>query len=608
VSNIFLSLLVTYCTFNIKYNNREMKKLFIAIFSIALLGSCGGGSNEEQTPKTVRKAEGFYKEGDKKYKIHYGGIFRMNEVADFKNLHPHAMVDVVSTHIGTQIFQGLFKLNQKTLEPELCLAKSYDVNDDATVWTFELQEGVKFHDDACFEGGKGRTVDANDVKYCFDKLCEAYPDNKLYSMFKDRVEGANEYYESTKNGDPLAGGVSGIRVIDNNKIEIKLVQPFSSFDKVLSYNCGFIFPKEALEKYGSDIRVHPVGTGPFMVDKIKEGVQVRLVRNENYWESDEHGNQLPYLDVVKVTFTKDKKTELSNFKRGNLDMVYQLPVDELSEVMVDLEEAMNGGNQDFQYQQKDGLATQFYSFLTIDPIFKDVNVRKAFNYAIDRETIVKYTLQGEGDAAVHGIVPNFPGYNNETIDGFTFNPSLAKKHISEAGYPGGKGFPELTLYINESGSKNTILAENIQKMLQENIGVKIKIEPLQFPVLIERFTNGQIPFWRMAWVADYPDPENFLKLFYGKSVPAPNQTSYPNVARYQNEEFDVRFEKALASTDKDLKDQLYHECDSILIADAAYMPIYYDEYIRLLQLNVRSFPQNAMEYRDLTRVFFSKDE
>lgn len=586
-----------------------MKKLTIALVSIALFSSCGGGGNDKPEQQNIRKAEGYYKEGDKKYKINYGGIFRMNEVSDFKSLHPHAMVDVVSSHIGNQIFQGLFKLNQKTLATEPCLAKSYEVNDDATVWTFKLHDNVFFHDDPCFEGGKGRKITANDFKYCFDKLCEAYPDNKLFSMFKDRVEGASEYYESTKNGDPLAGGVSGVRVIDDYTLEINLTQPFSSFDQVLSYNCGYIFPKEAFDKYGSDLRVHPIGTGPFKVDKIKEGVQVRLVRNDNYWETDEHGNQLPYLDVIKITFTKDKKTELSNFKRGNLDMVYQLPVDELSEVMVDLEEAMNGGNQDFQYQQKDGLATQFYCFLDIDPIFKDVNVRKAFNYAIDRETLVKYTLQGEGDPAIHGIVPNFHGYNNETIDGFEFNPDLAKKYMNQAGYPGGEGFPELTLFINESGSKNTSLAENIQKMLSDNIGVTVKVEPLQFPVLIERFTNGQIPFWRMAWVADYPDPENFLKLFYGKTVPEENdQPSYPNVARYKNPEFDSRFEKALSSTDKEMKDRLYHECDSILIADAAFMPIYYDEYIRLLQLNVRAFPQNAMEYRDLTRVFFSDNE
>ena len=249
------------------------------------MSSCGPTEEtKEGTSIGLTEAKGHYLEGDKKYKIWYGGIFRINEVENFKNLYPHSLTDAISSHIGSQIYQGLFRLNQKTLKVEKCLAEDYTVNEDATVWTMTLRDGVYFHDDACFDGGKGRKVTVDDFKYCFDKLCESYPDNKLYELFQDRVVGAKEYFESTQSGSPLEGGVSGVKIIGNS-IEITLNSPFSAFDKVLSHSACWVFPREAWDKYGSDMRSKCVGSGPFKVDVIKEGVQVRLVRNDNYWES-----------------------------------------------------------------------------------------------------------------------------------------------------------------------------------------------------------------------------------------------------------------------------------------------------------------------------------
>jgi peptide/nickel transport system substrate-binding protein len=315
------------------------------------------------------------------------------------------------------------------------------------------------------------------------------------------------------------------------------------------------------------------------------------------------------MNIIKTTFTQDKKTELSSFQSGKLDMIWKLPVEEMSAVLGTLKEAQNGENTEFQYQQKRGMSTQFYCFLHTSELFSDVRVRKAFNLAINREDLVKYTLQGEGEPGIHGLIPDFGAYDNKTIKGFNFDPELARELMAESGHTDGKGLENITLYINEGGSTNILLAEAIQNQLKENIGVKINIEPLQLPVHIQKFQTGQEDFWRIAWVADYPDPENFLKLFYGKNVPSdPTAESFPNSTRYQNPQFDEMFEKALAEVNTDTRDQLFHSCDSLLIADAAFMPIYYDEYIRLLKLNVRAFPQNAMEYRDLSRVFFSRDE
>lgn len=579
----------------------RLTKLFFLSMLATFMLSCGGGSSDGEHQEVLKEAEGYYKEGDKKYKIYYGGIFRINEVENFKNLFPHSIIDAVSARIATQIYQGLYKFDQKTLEPINCLAASEEVSDDAKVWTFHIQKGVFFQDDECFSGGKGREMTAKDVKYCFDMLCSNCPSNTTYELFTSRIVGARDYY------DGKASEVSGIKLVDDYTIEITLMNSFSGFKSLLAHNACVIFPKEAVDKYTVDgLAKKAVGTGPFMVDEINDN-QVRLTRNPNYWEKDEHGNQLPYLDIVKVTFTKDKKSELSNFRKKNLDMIWKLPVDEMESVLASLEEAQQGGNPEFRYQQINGLNIQYYAFNATSPMFKDKKVRMAFNLAVDREALIKYTLKGENDPAEHGLVPKFGKYDNSNVPGFVFNPDEAKKLMAEAGYPNGKGFPELKLYINEGGSINTIVATALQNQLKENIGVDIIIEPLQFDVLIERFAKGETDFTRTAWIADFPDASNFLWIFYGKNVPDdPNARSIPNFSRYKNPVFDELLEKGMATIDPEEQMKYYNMCDSILVEDAAFLPLYHDQYIRLVQNDIVAFPINAMEYRDLTRVFKSK--
>ncbi|MCB9189818.1 MAG: ABC transporter substrate-binding protein [Flavobacteriales bacterium] len=579
----------------------KLVKFLVLSMTTVLMLSCGGGNSDEEQQEQLKEAEGYYMEGDKKYKIYYGGIFRINEVENFKNLFPQSMIDAVSSRIGYQIYQGLYKFDQRTLEPVNCLASSETINSDATVWTFNIQKGVFFQDDACFSGGKGREMTAKDVKYCFEMLCSNYPGNTSHELFTQRVVGAREYY------DGKANDVAGIKLIDDYTLEVTLTNSFSGFKSLLAHTACMIFPKEAIDKYGVEgLSKKCVGTGPFVVDEINDN-QVRLKRNTNYWEKDEHGNQLPYLDIVKITFTKDKTSELSNFRKKNLDMIWKLPVDEMESVLASLEEAQMGGNPEFKYQQVNGLNTQFYAFNAASPLFKDLKVRKAFNLAVDRESLIKHTLKGENEPAEHGLVPKFGKYDNSEVPGFEFNPDQAKKLMAEAGYPNGKGFPELTLYINEGGSINTIVATTLQNQLKENIGVSINIEPLQLDVLIERFATGETEFTRTSWIADFPDASNFLWLFYGKNVPDdPHARSLPNFSRYKNPVFDEYLEKGMSSIDPAEQMKYYNMCDSILVEDAAFLPLYHDQYIRLVQNNIVAFPINAMEYRDLSRVFKSK--
>lgn len=573
-----------------------MKKAILLFSVCALLMACGGGKKDHDAQ--IIKLKGG---------VNGGGIFKINEVEDFKTFYPLSINDATSHRIAGQIYQGLMKFDQKTLEVIPCLASKMDVNEDATVFTFHLNKGVKFHADDCFGGGS-REMTAEDVKWCLDRVCEALPDNKVYWLFKDKVKGSSEYYESTSKGTPLAGGVSGIKVVDDYTVEITLDFSFSSFPKIIAHSGCWIYPKEAYERYKADMRTKCVGTGPFVIKQIKEGNMVLLEKNTNYWEKDEHGNQLPYLQGVKVTFYKEKKTELEQFRKKNLDMVWKLPVDEIPSVLASLDEAKRGGNIEFEIQQSSALSIQFYGFQTQSEVFKDKRIRQAFNYAIDREKLVLFTLQGEGDPAIYGFVPPFGTYPHENIEGFTFDPNRARALMSEAGYPSGRGFPSVTLQLNSGGTTNELLAQAVKSQLEENLGVKVSLELMPLNQLIENFELGKADFWRSAWIADYPDPENFLNMFYGKNVPDdPDAKSYINFARYKNPEYDSIFETALKTTDEKKRQELFSRCDQILVDEAPVMPIYYDNYIRLVQLKVRNFPINAMEYRDLSRVWFAKE-
>lgn len=577
-----------------------MKRLsLILVVAVYIFSGCGNGG--ENNTNEITKAKG---------DVYYGGVFKVNETEDFRSLYPLNVTEVVAHRITNQIYEGLVKLNQEDLAVEPSIAKNWDVTEDATSFTFYLRKGVKFHDDPCFPDGKGREVTAHDFKYCLDRVATADPDNQMFWLFKDKIKGANEHFEMTQEGKDPKNGVEGIKVIDDYTLQIDLEFPFADFLKILSHPACWVYPKEAVEKYGVELRKNTVGTGPFRMKQLKEGEKVVLVRNENYWGIDEFGNQLPYLSALNISFIKDKKAELLEFRKGNLDMVFRLPLEMINEVVGELEDAKKGQNKPFIMQVVPAMSIFYYGFQHKSELFSDKKVRQAFNYSIDRESIVTYTLQGEGRPGNYGIVPPFKGYEFEKIKGYEFDPDTARELLAEAGYPGGEGFPVLTLQINSGGGdRNVQTAEVIQKMLKEHLNIKVEIEIMQFAQHLDRLETGKAIFWRTGWVADYPSPENFLNLLYGEHVPSEmSSQSYINSVRYQNQEFDSLFEAALREVDDKKRNDLYRQADQVAIDDAAIMPIFYDENTRLLQVDVRNFPANAMEYRNFSEVYFEPEE
>ncbi len=568
-----------------------MNKLFLfSSISLSLLLTSCGGEKKNNNSETSEAKGGVY----------MGGILRLNEVENIKSLMPIAINEINSFHIGSQVYEGLVKYNQVDLTLMPGIAKSWEVSEDQTEYTFHLRSNAKFHDDPCFPEGKGRMANAADVKFCLEKVCTQDPNNNQFDItLKDRVLGANENFEASKTGK--GAGVNGITVVNDSTLKIKLIHPDGSFLSLLAMPGCYVYPKEAVTKYGAEMRTKCVGTGPFFVETVKEGEVIIMKKNQNYWGIDEFGNKLPYLDGIKWSFIRDKKSEILEFKRGNLDMVYKIPVEMFHEFMGDLGSAKT--NTEFDILSSTALNTNFYGFnLQANPVFAKKEVRLAFNYAIDRHKIADFTIQGEGTAADYGMVPyteafEKEGYDYKSLKGYSYDPAKAKELFKAAGYANGKGFPEITLEINSGGGTNILVAEVVQQMLKENLGVTININTVPFAEHIENIQAGKSDFFRFAWVSDYPDPESFLTLFYGKHVPAnATEKSYINFFRYKNARFDSLFMAARVEPDKAKRFGLLAQAEQVMLDEAPFMPIYYDENFRLEQKNVRNLPENPMNY------------
>lgn len=581
-----------------------MKQFLFSSFILLhlfFLSSCG---NDKKEQHTATQAKGG---------IYLGGLMRLNEVEAFKTLNPIAVNEVVGIHIGTQVLEGLVKFNQKDLSIKSAIASRWETSENQMQWTFHLQKNVSFHNDACFPDEKGRMVTANDIKWCFDKLCSADAANAQFDVtFKDRVLGANEAFASSKNGKKIP--VQGVKVINDSTIVIELTQPFAGFLNVLAMPGCWIYPQEAATKYGQDLRIHPVGTGPFYIEAIKEGEFVIMKKNTKYYGVDKFGNNLPYLDGVKYTFIREKKAEILEFKSGNLDMVYRLPVEIFHEIMGELSHAKER-KTDFQIISSPAFNTFYLGFNCTIPAFENKNVRLAFNYAIDRNKITDFTIQGEGTAASYGMVPYVEefeksGYNFKGLKGYNLDVVKAKEYLKKAGYPDGRGFPSVTLQINSGGGdRNILIAEVIQKMIKENLNVDININTVPFAEHIEQIAANKTDLFKYSWIADYPDPESFLTLFYGKHLPKnSSEKSFINMFRYHNERFDSLFAASYKEPNKIKRFELLSKAEQMVLDDAPFMPIFYDENFRLEQANVANFPENALNYMDLSDVYFTQKE
>ena len=578
-----------------------MRKLFIRLSCFLLLFLFFNSCNKKTDDHIVQLNGG----------IKGGGTFISNETENIRSLDPTGINDVVSHHVAHQIYDLLIDLDTN-LKLRPALATSWEISEDGLLYTFHLRKGVKFHDNPCFPGGKGREMSAADVKYSFTRVLDPRTGTLGFDFYKNYVEGAKEFHAEitkamTDNREPSVKEVKGYIVKDDSTFQIKLTKPFGPFIYYLCLGFAYVAPREAVEKYGKDYFQNPVGTGAFIFENWTPDLEINMRKNPEYWDKDEFGNSIPYVDHVKFRFIKDLSQQLLEFKNGTISDSYRIP-NELFKSVVNDDKTLTPEYSQFILQRKTSLTIQYYGFLTTSKVFGNVKVRQAFNYAVDRNKLLKYVMNGSAsDPAIYGIVPPvMPNYDATSIKGYSFDLEKARQLMTEAGYPGGKGFPEVTLNINEGGGRNTQMAEAIQNMLKE-IGVTVKLQLLQFAQHLDNIDAGRSDFYRLGWIADYPDPETFLNLFYGKNVPDdPKEKSPINSFRYKNPKYDELFEKAIATSDIAERNKIYHEAEQLAVNDAPVLFIYYDEDYRLIQPYVRGFALDPMHRVNMRFAWFDK--
>ena len=512
-------------------------------------------------------------------------VFRYNEAAGITSLDPAFARNQANIWAVNQLYVGLVQLDS-SLAIQPCLARDWEISEDGKSYTFHLRSDVVFHDDACFSNGKGRRVIAQDVVFSLKRLA-----NYELASPGAWVMG----YVDAKDGHP------DIVALNDTTLNIQLSRPFPPFLGMLSMQYCSVLPFEAVQKYGHDFRSHPVGAGPFRFAMWKEGVKLVLLKNDNYFEFED-GRRLPHLDAVSISFIIDKQSAFLEFVKGNLDFMSGLDASYKDELLTPSGKLSPKYKAAINMEGQSYLNTEYLGFLmdSANPLMQqsplcDVRVRQALNMGFDRVKMIRYLRNGIGTPGIKGMIPRgMPGFDETAEYGYTYNPQKARQLLAEAGYPMGKGLPPITLSTNASYLD---LCQYIQSEVVK-IGIDLKIDVSPPATLRENMAQSRSPFFRGSWIADYPDAENYLSLFYsGNHTPAG-----PNYTRYSNPEFDRLYLSAIINTNDSTRARAYTQLDSIAMEDAPVIVLFYDQVLRFTRKNISGLGSNPMNLLVLKNV------
>ena len=522
---------------------------------LTILAQCGGKHTSENSLK----------------------VFRYNQASGISSLDPAFAKDQSVIWPCFQLYSTLLQLDSN-LEVKPLLAKRFEISADGLTYTFHLRDDVFFHDDSCFTGGRGRKLTAKDVAYSFQRLIIPATASPGSWIFNDRIDK-----------------VTPFSAVSDSVFVLKLSAPFYPITGILTMQYTGIVPREAVEKYGSDFRKHPVGTGPFRFKKWLEGSALILIKNDTYFESSTQ-KSVPSIDGIKITFIDNKKTEFLSFKRGELDFITGIDAGYIDETLNEDGTLKQALTSSMRLVKSPYLNTEYLGFcLKQKPLqkpYSDKYFRLALNYAIDRKELIQYLRNGVGRPAEHGFAPYGLPSHDTFFSGFSLNLTKAAEYLKKSGYPNGIGLSEIILYTNESYKDMGLL---VSKQL-EKIGIRTKVEIQQPALLREWMSKGDIPFFRGSWIADYPDAENFYTVFYsGNDAP-------PNYTRFHNQSFDELYIKCLAETNPEIRKILFTKMETILVEEAPVIPLYYDEVLRFTSLRVTGLPLNGINLLDLRTV------
>ncbi len=553
--------------------NEEYKTAFrvflILLLPLALILGCGEtGFDKKDAPVESPK------------KPVYGGIYRRAFADTFIVLDPAEIKDSNSHEVARQIFDGLVEFDE-TGNVIPAIAASWEISEDKLNYVFTLRKDCRFHS---ISGGQktkngGRLISAEDVEYTFHRLLS--PRDDFQGSFFWVIEGAQDFSKGKSDK------ISGIKVIASDSIQFKLEKPFAPFVSLLAMCNAFIVPHEDAES-DSDFNLCPVGAGPF---RWKERTESKLVVEAN----DEYYRGRPYLDYIEFVIIPDDSKRYQAFKKGLL-MHVDVPDPEYKNVKQDPTMSKN-------LIERSLWGTNYLGFNVDSAPFNNKKVRQAINYSIDKEAIVKLVLNDRARIA-NGVLPQGMIGFNQDLAGYPFDLEKARKLLAEAGFPDGKGFPEIELQFNKD-EIHTRISEFVLANLRD-IGIKCRVKELDFGAHLSSVESGIAKFFRMGWTIDYPDPDSFLyTLFHSSNI----GTGY-NFSHFSDKQTDMLLDKARFETDPKARIKLYSEAERRIVEEAPWVFLYFYTTHLLHQPNVMGIKLGplGMPFIEYRKIWLSEKE
>ncbi|WP_299455157.1 ABC transporter substrate-binding protein [uncultured Microscilla sp.] len=505
-------------------------------------------------------------------------IFRYNQTGGLTSLDPAFANKRANIWAVTQLYNGLFRFGRSNrVAPDL--VNKWEVTEDGKTYTFHIKKGIKFHNHGVFANHARREVVAADFVYTYRRILNPETKSPGVWIFKDKVlRNSNNSISDTC-----------FRAVGRYSFRVYLHQRFDHLPQLLAMPYTFVVPHEAVTRYGKEFGKNPVGTGAFRFVLWKPNKLLLLKKNLLYWKFSYDGKKLPLMDEVRISFIEDRKKAFKMFTQGKLDFLTGT-IESSADLLLDedgtVKEKWLGK---FTVEKAPYMNTEYIGFAFEHPgeqkLWTNKKLRLALSYAINREGLVNKLRNQVGIPGHYGIVPEVISYSTRA-KGYRYNIVKARKLLKEAGYPEGKGLPTITLHTHLADKK---LAEYLQSQWRY-IGVNVVINRQKFSKHQQKVDAGKAGLFRGSWLGDYPDPENYLAMFYSKNF-APHG---PNKTHYQNPQFDQLFEAARATQSSSTRHSAYRKMDQMIMDEAAVIVLYYDENIWLKQNNIEGLETNPM--------------
>ena len=493
-----------------------------------------------------------------------GNHFRVNLGTEPPSLDWSLATDHVSFNVIANLMVGLTEFD-KQLKPAPVIAKSWDILEGGRKIVFHLRDDVQWSD--------GQKVRAQDFEYSWKRLLNPKTASEYAYILFDIVN-AQEYHEG-KVAEPREVGV---QAQDDVTLAVQLRHPASYFLAITTFEVTFPQRQDIVEKFESHWTDpgNIITNGPFLLSTWKHEDQIELRANPNFFRGK------PAMERVTMYMVNEKTTALAMYEQGQLDFIdnHSIPIFEKGKLAHKL-----------GFKHVPQLRGYYYGFITDRKPFDDPRVRKAFMMAIDRN-VFPSILHGGEQAAPSWIPPGMLAHNSKI--GLLFNPPEARRLLREAGYPNGKGFPPVVLAYNTE-EDHKMVAEAVQGMWQRNLGVVVTLDNQEWKVYLAKLQNNPPNIFRLGWGADYPDPDNFMKLF--------TATSGNNYTHWKSARYDRLLDQAAQEPDSTKRAKLYDEAQKILCeTDLPIMPLFWTAESTLLNPRYTGLELNSMARMDLRHV------